>query len=223
MDDDDVGFETFEGCLRDLAKANVLTLNHRPTLAFLAGLRRKRLWPADRPLRIVDVGSGYGDGLRLIERWAARRGLPAALIGLDRNPWAAKAAQAAATPGSAIVWTTADVFDYDAPADVILSSLFTHHLDEDQLVRFLAYMDRQARVGWFVNDLLRHPVSWAGFSILARAARWHPFVGHDGPVSIRRAFSRADWRASLAKAGIMDAQIQPRFPFRLCVAKVVHG
>jgi SAM-dependent methyltransferase len=222
MDGDDVDFETFDGCLRDLAKANALTLTHRPTLTFLSTLNRKGRWPADRPLRIVDVGCGYGDGLRRIERWTAQRGLAVHLTGLDRNPWAAKAALAATPAGSAIEWTTCDVFDYGGEADVILSSLFTHHLDDQQLARFLALMDERAHVGWFVNDLLRHPLSWAGFALLARVARWHPFVAHDGPVSIRRAFAKADWHDYLHRAGVANARVESRFPFRLCVSKIAH-
>jgi SAM-dependent methyltransferase len=220
MDDDSVDFGTFAGCLKDLAQVNVLTLGHRPTLAFLARLEREGRWPTDRALSLVDVGCGYGDSLRLIDRWAAGRGLPIKLTGVDRNPWAAQAARAASADNRSIVWLTGDVFDYEGEPDVIVSSLFTHHLDDDQLVRFLAFMDRRARVAWLVNDLLRHPLSYGGFAVLASLMRWHPFVRHDGPVSIRRAFSPKDWRRYLAQAGVQGAQVQKRFPFRLCVAKL---
>jgi SAM-dependent methyltransferase len=219
MDDDSVDFATFAGCLKDLAQVNVLTLGHRPTLAFLARLEGEGRWPTGRPLSLVDVGCGYGDGLRLIDRWAARRGLSIKLTGVDRNPWAAQAARAASADNRSIVWLTGDVFDYEGEPDVIVSSLFTHHLDDDQLVRFLAFMDGRARVAWLVNDLLRHPLSYGGFAVLASLMRWHPFVRHDGPVSIRRAFSPKDWRGYLAEAGVEGAQVQKRFPFRLCVAK----
>src|SRR3546814_10084158 len=77
-------------------------------------------------------------------------------------------------------------------------------------------MEATARIGWFVNDLHRHPVPYYAFSALARAARWHKFVRHDGPVSIGRAFVAADWRRLLATAGIEDgaAKIAWRMPFR---------
>jgi SAM-dependent methyltransferase len=219
MDGDDVDFETFRGCLADLAKVNRMTLAYRPTLAFLDRLRREGRWPDDRPLEILDVGSGYGDMLRVIRRWAARRGLDVRLTGLDRNPWSARSAEQA--PGSAgIRWLTEDLFDYQGGADVVLSSLFTHHLDDASLVRFIEWQETHARIGWFVNDLLRHPFSFYGFSLLARVMRWHPFVRHDGPVSISRAFSRRDWRDVLAKAGARQARIEPWFPFRLCVSRV---
>ena len=219
MDDDDVDLETFRACLKDLAKANVATFTHRPTLVFLADLAREGRWPVDRPLHILDLGSGYGDGLRRIERWAAQRKLPMRLTGLDRNPWAAESARAATAQGHPIEWLTCDVFAYDGRPDVIVSSLFTHHLDDAQIIRVLRWMDERAALGWFINDLERNVFAWGGFSLLARLMRWHPFVVHDGPVSIRRAFSPADWRGYLARAGIDGAKICRRFPFRLCVSK----
>ena len=87
-------------------------------------------------------------------------------------------------------------------------------------MRFLEWQEVNARIGWFVNDLLRHPFSWFGFALLARLMLWHRFVIHDGPVSIRRAFRKDDWVRLLAKAGVREARIEPWFPFRLCVSRV---
>lgn len=219
MDGPDVDFETFRGCLADLAKVNVLTLAHRPTLAFLARLHRDGLWPNDRPLMILDVGSGYGDMLRAINRWARKRGLEVRLTGLDRNPWSERSAERVL--GSAgIAWVTQDLFDYRGGADVVVSSLFAHHLDDASLVRFIEWQEANARIGWFINDLLRNRFSYYGFALLARLMLWHPFVRHDGPVSIRRAFRPADWRRLLAHASARQAVIEPWFPFRLCVSRM---
>ena len=220
MDDDEVDFETFAACLKDLARVNAVTAAYRPTLGFLQSRAETGAWPRGRPLRLLDVGSGYGDALRTIDRWCGRRNLSVVLTGLDRNPWAARAAEAATAPDRPIRWLTADLFDHDGEADVIVSSLFTHHLDGEALVRFLAWMDGHARIGWLVNDLERHPLAYYGFSVLSRLAGWHSFVRHDGPISIRRAFSATDWRDYLAQAGVRDAQIRPWTPFRLCVSKL---
>jgi SAM-dependent methyltransferase len=218
MDDDSVDFATFQACLADLEQVNRWTLAYRPTLGFLARLERRGLWPKDRPLSILDVGSGHGDTLRVVRRWAEKRGLSVTLAGLDRNPWSARAALAAGG-ADGIAWLTEDLFDHQGGADVILSSLFTHHLDDASLVRFLAWQQGNAKIGWFINDLRRHPVSYFGFSLLSIVMRWHPFVRHDGPVSIRRAFGTQDWRRLLAQARIDDARIEPWFPFRLCVSR----
>ena len=224
MDDPSTGYETFRDCLVDLAAVNRLTLAHRPTMAFLDGLARSGALPRGRPLTILDVGSGYGDTARAIDRWATGRGLSLAVTGLDLNPWSARAAAEATPPGRPIRWITADAFDHEPEGgvDLVVSSLFTHHLDDAALVRFIARMEASARIGWFVNDLHRHPLPYHGFTALSRLMRWHSFVRHDGPVSITRAFSRADWRRLLDEAGLAPdaARIAWHVPFRLCVTRL---
>jgi SAM-dependent methyltransferase len=220
MMDGEVDYDTFRGCLVDLAKVNIVTFAYRPTLAFLERLRREGRWPNDRPLAILDVGSGHGDMLRRIDRWAAEHGLAVSLTGLDLNPWSAKAAEEMPRGHTAIRYLTSNLFDYEGGADVVLSSLFTHHLDDEELIRFIEWQQAAARIGWFVNDLRRHPFPYYGFMLLANLMRWHPFVRNDGPVSISRAFAVKDWREVLAQAGARDAVIEPWFPFRLCVSRV---
>ncbi len=222
MDDDAVDYETLRACLIDLAKVNRWTLAHGPTLAFLHNLNRRGLWPKDRPLRLIDVGSGYGDLIRTVDRWAARRGLAIELTGVDLSPWSERAAAEATPPGRPITWVTADIFADTRPADVIVSSLFTHHLPDAMIVRFLRTMETRAEIGWFINDLHRHPLPYGGFALLSKAMGWHPFVRHDGPVSIARAFTAADWRALIAEADLSSEPVRVawRFPFRLCVSRV---
>jgi SAM-dependent methyltransferase len=222
MDTEPVSFEEFRACLVDLARVNRLTLAYRPTLAFF-----DRLLPVarglGRPLEVVDVGSGYGDMLREVDAWALRRGVAVSLTGVDLNPWSRRAASEATSPGRNIQWVTADAFAYEPPAgiDVVVSSLFTHHLTDPLVTKFLAWMEATARLGWFVNDLHRHPVPYHFFRRFAKLARLHRFVRHDGPVSIARAFVPTEWQRFLVEAGIdPDAvEVQWRMPFRLTVAR----
>ena len=162
--------------------------------------------------------------LRQIERWAEHDGIDVRLTGIDLNPYAARAARETAPPSSAIEWITGDAFSYDPdiPIDIVISSLFTHHLPDDEIVRFLAWMERVAQRGWFINDLHRERLPYYGYSLLSRAMGWHRFVQHDGPVSIRRAFQPDDWYSYLTRAGItLDSVSVNTFrPARLCVARV---
>lgn len=224
MDSDETDFATFRACLVDLAKVNKLTLAYRPTLRFFHGLAAAGRLPRDRAVAIVDIGSGYGDALRKIDRWAARRGFEVDLTGVDLNPWSARTAAEVTAPQRPIRFVTANVFDFHPPGpiDIVISSLFTHHLDDVSLIRFVAWMEANATIGWFVNDLHRHPLPYYVFAAAARALRFHHFVQHDGPISIARAFHRADWRRLLEAAGVPASEtgIRWRFPFRLCVERV---
>jgi 2-polyprenyl-3-methyl-5-hydroxy-6-metoxy-1,4-benzoquinol methylase len=217
--DEPCTYEDFRQCLSDLGQVNRLTLSYRPTLAFLDAVAAAKPGQA---LRVVDVGSGGGDMLRRVERWAERRGVPVQLVGIDLNPYAARAAREVASASNAIQWITGDAFTYAEPVDIVLSSLFTHHLEEPEIVRFLAWSESVARFGWFVNDLCREAVPYRLFSLLAKAMRWHRFVQHDGPVSFRRSFREDDWDRMLREAGIAvaDVRLARWTPGRLCVERL---
>ncbi len=231
--DSPASLDTLRGCLHSLRQINTLTGSYTPTLAFLSrALRYSRArgipFTPQKPLRILDIGSGGGDTLVRIARWAAIRRLPVALTGVDLNPQSALLAretEARLTSkiprlrGAPITWLTADALTLALPdpPDLILSSLFMHHLEDEQIVRVLSWQHATATLGWFVNDLARSPRAARAFTLLGTLLRWDPVCMHDGPVSFRRAFRPADWRALLAEAGIATATLIPAFPARLCL------
>ncbi len=213
MDADDLDAGTYAAVVGDLATVNSVTMARRPTLDFLDRAIGDR-----KSLRLLDVGFGDGDMLRRIARWADARGIAADLVGVDLNP---RSEQAARAHGGDIRYVTGDYADLaDEPWDVIVSSLVAHHMTHDQLVAFLRFMERHARAGWFVNDLHRHGFAHWGYPILARLARWHPIVRHDGTLSIARSYRPDEWPPILAEAGITAAKVARVFPFRLCVERL---
>jgi SAM-dependent methyltransferase len=214
--------EVLRTCLRDIARTNRWTLAHRPLLHWL-NATIPELTPHEEPLRILDVGCGYGDGLRRIEHWAQERRIAVELTGLDLNPDATAIAAEASPASSRIQWITADALTYapPQPPHLVVSSLFTHHLDDEQIVQFLKWMETHAQNGWFINDLSRAPIPYYVFRTFSKLARLHPFVQYDGPVSIARSFVAADWvrMCSAAGLGAGDFEIQAFRPARLCVAR----
>ena len=220
MDTEAISAEDFAQCLADLAVVNSVTLARPPTIAFMRRVARDM--PAGARLSVLDVGFGEGDMLRRIHRWGTRRGLQMELSGVDLNPWSTAAAEAATPAAMNIRYMTGDLFDLPpGETDVVISSLFTHHLTDAQVVQFLAWMEAQARCGWFVNDLHRHPIAFHGFRLLSRAAGWHRFVQHDGPISVARSFRRRDWDSLLRQAGLTGkATVRWHVPFRLCISRI---
>lgn len=221
MDGDDVSPQEYAACMRDLARVNVVTLAPRPTLAFID--RAFRATPQDRVLTVMDVGFGEGDMLRAIHRLAVRRGRQVRLVGVDLNARSVIAASAVTPAEMRIEYWTGDyeVWAPDQPIDIVISSLVTHHMTQGEILRFLQWMEARARLGWLINDLHRHWFPYYGFTLLATVMRWHPFVRHDGPVSIARAFTRKDWGLLLRLAGLSGiTAVRWWFPFRYCVERV---
>ncbi|SHJ13674.1 2-polyprenyl-3-methyl-5-hydroxy-6-metoxy-1,4-benzoquinol methylase [Roseomonas rosea] len=215
MDDAAQDFAAFSAALRDLERINRMSLAYCPTLRWLDALARRT---GARRMRVLDVGAGGGDMLARVAAWGAARGVALELVALDRSPHAAVHARAR-HPGLPVRWMTADLFALD-PAerfDAVICALFTHHLDDETLLRFLRWMEARAELGWFISDLHRHPLPWGVVWAGVRLLRMDPMVVHDSTVSIARGFSRADWEGLIAQAGV-SARLGWAFPFRWTVS-----
>jgi SAM-dependent methyltransferase len=216
-------YKELNACLRDIARVNRLTGAYRPTFLWLEELVAQCAQDCE-PLQIVDVGCGYGDSLRRMYAWAAKRGVPVGLTGIDLNADAIRAARAATPKSMDIRWVHGDAFSYKPVAgiDVVLSSLLTHHLADAEIVRFLAWMEQTARRGWFVNDLHRMMFPYRAFGWIVKVLPFHRFVKHDGLVSIRRSFLSEDWQRLCWEAGLRMEEISIREyrPARLCVGHI---
>lgn len=226
MDVEPSDFAEIDRTLRELETINRLTLAYRPTLRWLDRVAdRHAAAGGAAPLSILDVACGHGDMLRRVRDWARARGVAVELTGIDINPLVIRSAEAATPAGAPIRYEVRDVFtmaeatDRGDGHDVVMSSLFAHHLDDDTLARFVAWMDRHARRSWLVNDLHRHPVPYHFVRAWVRLAGFGRLVVHDAPVSVARGFTRDGWAGTLVRAGIDPARVEVRWhaPFRYLV------
>lgn len=204
----------FDAALDGLARINRMSGAAAPVLRFLERVTARH----PGALSILDVGAGGGDMLTRVADWAARRGVSVQLTGLDQSPQAAAHARAREVPAR---WITGDLFAHEGTHDVVICSLFAHHLRDAEVVRFLRWIAARARCGWLISDLHRHWLPWAVVWAGTRLLRMPPMVVHDGPISVARGFTRGDWRRLLDEAGV-TAEIRWAFPFRWQVGRVEH-
>jgi hypothetical protein len=144
-----------------------------------------------QPVSILDIGSGGGGIMRKIWKWAQRRGRETHLTGVDVNPWSKQSAESVTPPGAPIEYETSDIFS----------------LDPDRRADFIIEPSDRIREGASHNGSEKKVGD-------ADADRY------DGPISVARAFTAADWRRLVAEAGIPAKRISINwfFPFRYCVA-----
>jgi ubiquinone/menaquinone biosynthesis C-methylase UbiE len=201
------------GALRGLAQVNRFLGGARAVLAELPPL----VDGLPGPVRILDVATGFGDIPRAIVRWARRRRLPVEVECLDRNPESLELAAAASASFPEMRFTRGDALSLPHPAesfDVVLSSLFLHHLEGDEPVRFLREMLRVARRGALVNDLRRGRwpflATWISLHLMSR----NRYILYDGPISIRRSYREPELRELAEAAGWRGARVKRHAFFR---------
>lgn len=160
--------------------------------------------PRDRPLRVVDVGGGTAAFAVRVAEWARRSGRAVRVVVVDRDPTALRLARAvvAAYPEIMLVGGDAAALPCrERAADIVTSALTLHHLEPAQAAAGLREMAAAARIAVVVNDLLRRRLSLGLVWLATRLLGCHPISRHDGPLSVRRSYSRDELTALAEKAG----------------------
>ncbi|MBF9238619.1 methyltransferase domain-containing protein [Hymenobacter sp. BT683] len=215
MDDLTLATDALRQNLDELETINTWLGGYAPVLNALKRLKPR--FPSGRPLRLADLGSGGGDTLRHIAQWARKNRVSAELTGIDANQFMLDYAMAKSLGYPEITYRQFDIFapEFQAqPYDVLTCSLFCHHFTDDELVALLQQWQQQAQVAVVINDLHRHWLAYHSIKWLTRLLGGSYLVQHDAPLSVARAFRRADWVALLQRAGIVNYALRWRWAFR---------
>ncbi len=169
------------------------------------------------PATVCEIGCGGGDNLQAIQGVRRLAG-PVRFIGIDYNAdcLAVAAGRRWAVPPQFICSDYRNVV-FETPPDIIFTSLFCHHLRDDDLAALFRRMKSEAGTGFFINDLHRHPLAYYPIRWLTRLFSRSYLVKNDAPLSVRRGFSRKDLQTLLASAGITNYSIRWRWAFRWLV------
>jgi SAM-dependent methyltransferase len=174
-------------------------------------------------LTLLDIGCGYGDLLRGIRAWARKRGRPLRLIGIDLSGQVIDVTRAVTPLADDIDYHAADIFTFTplVSIDFVVTSLVTHHLPDEMVVRFLRWMETKAARGWVIYDLQRSIVPFYFIALAGPLLRLHPVVTYDGRISVARSLTRREWEARLAEAGIPRGAVDLRwFMFRFAIGRM---
>lgn len=202
------------------------------TNRWLGGLRAltRHLYPrlaaAPGPLTVLDLGTGSADVALAIARWARQHGRAVRVLGVDwsaRNLVVARA-HTAADPAVHLLRADAGRLPL-APAsvDYVISTLFLHHLPPNEVTTLLRRAAQIARRGVLMSDLERGWLPLAAFKLVQPLFARHPFTRHDGALSIRRAYTRAELAALAEAAGLNAARVHQAFPWRLTLVADLKG
>ena len=213
MDDFSMKGELLRDTLDKLGSINKWLGGNRVTLNGLRQLLEHQ--PKDKVYTIVDIGCGHGDILRLIGDYGRKHDFSFQLIGIDANQDAIDYAVELSAAYDELSFKKLDVFSEEFQAmeyDVVLSTLFLHHLDETEIRSLLQLMSTKAKLGVVVNDLHRHRLAYGLFKLLGTVISNHMIV-QDGLTSILRAFKRKEIE-QISNQLNLNSQISWKWAFR---------
>ncbi len=168
-----------------------------------------------RTLRALDLGAGDARLADCLARKMETRKISVQFTVLDRNLTHLTYATSL-TRRQAVA---ADVLALPFPPqsfDVVMCNLFFHHFSDERAVRVLTAMKETARRAVLINDLERSALAHFFIRYAWPFAR-SPITKHDGPASVRQAYSRAELAALVEKAGHANYEIVALCPSRLGV------
>ncbi len=212
MDDPTLDRRAHRRALRALGRINGLSR----TAAQYAG--RLRRWAGDAPVsRVLDVACGGGDVALALERKAVGFGLRLRIDGCDRSPAAVEYARMnARSRGSRAGFFVRDVLTEGLPGgyDVVISSLFLHHLGPREAESLMREMATVAAVGLMISDLdRRRPGLWLA-AVAPRLLSRSRVVHVDALRSVRAAFSVDELGDLADRAGLRGFDLERTWPAR---------
>jgi SAM-dependent methyltransferase len=214
MDDPGLASERLSSALRGLARINWWSGSTRMVWS---AIRPLLLEPGTAALRVLDLATGAGDVPIGLARCARRAGWTLEVDGSDRNPRAvAFAQQRAAEFGVHLRFFELDAVRDELPAgyDVLMCSLFLHHLANETARALLARMAAAAGRLVTVNDLVRERAGLLLAHVGSRILSACDVVHGDADRSVRAAFTLAEVRRLAEAAGLNGAVVERRWSRR---------
>ncbi len=204
--------------LKELELINKLTGG--PSLVFSA--IKKMLANQTREVHIVDIGFGAGDMLKYLLEHSKELPCPIRLTGVDLLPETTEyALKTHPKLDGKVTFETCDFHDWFSAGnkpDLIIASLFCHHLKEEQIIDFFKHIKSHAAIGGAINDLNRSPIAYYGIKIPTQLFSKSRFTKNDAPLSVLKGFKRKELKALLEKAGIKNYSLEWKWAFRYLIS-----
>ncbi len=217
MDDLSLDAELHRQALRGLERINALSLTAE---TFWKPIKEFYL-SEKKPLRILDIASGAGDILTRLALKTRKENLPFVFEGCDFNSQAVDYANhRAKIRNLPVSYFLHDALRDPMPErfDIVINSLFLHHLSEDGLGQFFKTLHASRARLLLICDLKRSraglSLAYLGTRLLSRSR----IVHWDGPQSVRAAFTTAEILQFVDSAGLPKPRLQTVWPQRYLLA-----
>lgn len=153
---------------------------------------------------VLDVGCGSGDIGRALVREAERRHRKLHVVGLDRSDAVLAIARARTPEAAGLQFVRGDATALpfaDGSFDIATCNLALHHFEVDKAAVVLRELRRVSRLTPLVCDLERSRLGYVAALLFARLLAKNRLTKYDGPLSVRRAYTKRELLAFAVTAG----------------------
>ncbi len=226
MDRPGIPLDQHHQALRGLARLNRFSGAHGKVWRALQNSLKPGELPTE-PIQLLDIATGGGDLPIHLFHQARQAGLDLRILAVDRSGGAldhaleachragvpARLAEGYPTaPGIHLAVADALATPTNLPeADWVTSSLFLHHLTNDQAILLLGLLGKIAKRALVISDLDRSRLNLALVTLGSYLLSRSPMVRHDGPASVRAAFSWQEAERLAHSAGLAGATVSRSF------------
>lgn len=214
LDQNDIPFQDIFLNMKELEFINSHLGGHSITIHGFKKLLQKR-----KTISVCEIGCGGGDNLNALNQFCLKNRIICSFTGIDINKDCIEFAKENSTIGNVnfIVSDYRNINFKTEKPDIIFSSLFCHHFSNDELIDMLHWMKSNSKIGFFINDLHRHPVAYHSIKIATKMFSKSYLVKNDAPVSVLRGFKKNEWKNIFKKAGIENYSIKWKWAFRFLI------
>jgi hypothetical protein len=212
LDEPGISFNDIRRNMEELEVINQYLGGHKCTLK---GIKELVGNDDQNKYHIVEIGSGGGDNLKVIQDWSRSNNKTVELSGIDYNLECINYARQVSNQGIInFIHSDYKNVHFDTKPDILFSSLFCHHFSDEELIYQLQWMSKNSSLGFFINDLHRHPLAFYSIKMLTKLFSKSYLVKHDAPLSVQRAFKRKDWHQLMQRAGLVNYKLEWVWAFR---------
>lgn len=221
LDQNNIPFEDIVLNMKELEFINAHLGGHSITIN---GFRK--LLQNKKTVSVCEIGCGGGDNLNSINIFCIKNHIICSFTGVDINKDCIAFAKENLLPSSVpspptnVNFIVSDYRNIDfknKKPDIIFSSLFCHHFTENELIEMLHWMKNNSTIGFFINDLHRHPAAYHFIKITTRIFSKSYLIKNDAPLSVLRGFKKNEWESIFKNAGIKNYSIKWKWAFRFLI------
>ncbi len=219
LDDVNIPFADIKRNMHELNLINTWLGGHAITIK---GLRT--LINTKNSLTLCEIGCGDGNNLAAIVHWCSKKFISIKCIGIDIKRECIEAARENITLQNSAEWIESDYKDvsFKTKPDIIFSSLFCHHFNEDELIKQLQWMRDNCITGLFINDLHRHRLAYYSIKLITKVFSSSYLVKNDAPLSVARGFNKKELEMLCRQACLNNCKIEWQWAFRYLITWQNH-